>query len=145
MEIPESIDPNEELGRGVSSSRIARRASRPNFQVPLNVFLPPRSESNISVDRLSVVQHDVAVTIADRRDRERDHTFYGWAVISAAEASENERKVVASPIPNINYPISTCIMRTLFYPKTLLTIGKSKSDTLRSWQMPRIGMTAQPH
>ena len=36
-------------------------------------------------------------------------------------------------------------MRTLFYPKTLLTIGKSKSDTLRSWQMPRIGMTAQPH
>ena len=102
MEIPESIDPNEELGRSVSSSRIARRASRPNFQVPLNVFLPPRSESNISVDRLSVVQHDVAVTIADRRDRERDRTFYGWAVISAAEASENERKVVASPIPNIN-------------------------------------------
>ena len=102
MEIPESIAPGERLGRGVSSSRIARRARRPHFQIPLTVFLPPRGESTISVDRLSVAPHDAAATIADRRDRERARTFYGWAVITAEAATYNGREVVASPIPDVN-------------------------------------------
>ena len=102
MEIPESIALGENLGRGVSSSRIARRARRPNFQVPLNVFLPPRGESNISVDRLSVAPHEEAVAIADSRDEARNRTFYGWAVISTESAIHNGRLVAASPIPDVN-------------------------------------------
>lgn len=102
MEIPESIDPNEELGRGVSSSRIARRALRPNFQVPLNVFLPPRDESHISVDRLSVAPYDEAVAIADRRDGARGRAFYGWAVTTGFAVTDNGRRIVASPMPDVN-------------------------------------------
>ena len=102
MEIPESIAPDENLGRGVSSSRIERRARRPNFQVPLNVFLPPRDESSISVDRLSIAPHDEAVAIADSRDEARNRTFYGWAVITAEAVASNGRMVAASPIPDVN-------------------------------------------
>lgn len=102
MEIPENIDPNEELGRGVSSSKIARRARRPNFQVPLNVFLPLRGESNISVDRLSVAPHNEAVAIADSRDEARIRTFYGWAATTGFAATDNRRAIVASPIPDVN-------------------------------------------
>ena len=102
MEIPESVALDENLGRGVSSSRIARRARRPNFQIPLNVFLPPRGVSNISVDRLSVAPHDVAVAIAGKRDGERDRTFYGWAVITGFAVTDNGRRIVASPIPDVN-------------------------------------------
>ena len=102
MDIPGGVDPDEQLGRSVSSSRAARRASRPNFQVPLNIFLPPRDESNISVDRLSVAPLEVAVAIADKRDAERDRRFYGWAVITAEAAAVNGRDVTASPIPDVN-------------------------------------------
>ena len=102
MDIPESIDPSEELGRGVSSSRIARRARRPNFQVPFNVFLPPRGERGISVDRLSVAPYNEAVAIADIRDAARDRIFYGWAVTTAIVATDNGRRIVASPIPDVN-------------------------------------------
>lgn len=102
MEIPESVAPDESLGRGISSSRIARRARRPNFQVPINVFLPPRGETDISVDRLGVAPHDAAVTIADTRDSARDRTFYGWAVLTAEVATGNGREVAASPIPCVN-------------------------------------------
>ena len=102
MDVPESIAPDENLGRGVSSSRIARRARRPNFQVPLNVFLPPQDIINISADRLSVAPHDEAVVIADSRDESRGRTFYGWAVITAEAATDNGRKVSASPISNVN-------------------------------------------
>ena len=102
MDIPESVNPSEELGRGVSSSRIARRARRPNFQVPFNVFLPPRGERSISVDRLSVAPHDEAVAIADSRDAARGRTFYGWAVTTGFAVTDNGRRIVASPIPDVN-------------------------------------------
>lgn len=102
MEISEGVALDENLGRGVSSSRIARRARRPNFQVPLNVFLPPRGVSNISVDRLSVAPHNEAVAIAGSRDEARDRTFYGWAVTTGFAVTDNGRRIVASPIPDVN-------------------------------------------
>lgn len=102
MEIPESVALDENLGRGVSSSRIARRARRPNFQVPLNVFLPPLGESNISVDRLSVAPHDEAVAIADSRNEARNRTFYGWTVTTGFAVTDNGRRIVASPVPAVN-------------------------------------------
>ena len=102
MDIPEGVNPSEELGRGVSSSRIARRARRPNFQVPSNVFLPPRGERNISVDRLSIAPHSEAVEIADSRDAARGRTFYGWALTAASTIADNGRSIVASPVQGVN-------------------------------------------
>ena len=99
MNIPENIARNEELGRGIFSSRNARRAVR---RVPHHVFLEKPGETNISVDRLSVAPPDEAIEISDNVGKTRNRAFYGWAVIVAEDASRNGRRVVASPILNQN-------------------------------------------
>ncbi len=100
MEAPEDIAPHEELGRGLSSSRNARRARRSNL--PITEFWPRANESGISVDRLTEAGSAEALRIADRRDAERGRTFYGWAVLVAEAAGQNGRRVVATPIPDTN-------------------------------------------
>ena len=99
MNAPESVGSNEELGRGIFSSRNARRAAR---RVPHHVFLERPGETDISVDRLSVAPPDEAVEIADSVGKARNRTFYGWAVVVAEGAAGNGREVVASPILNQN-------------------------------------------
>ena len=99
MNAPESVGPDEELGRSVFSSRNARRAAR---RVPHHVFLERPGETDISVDRLSVAPPDEAVEIADSVGNARNREFYGWAVVIAEDAARNGRKVVASPILNQN-------------------------------------------
>ncbi len=100
MEAPEDIAPHEELGRGVSSGRNARRARRSNL--PITEFWPRGNESGVSVDRLTEAGSVQALRIADRRDAERGRTFYGWAVIAADAAGRNGRRVVATPISDAN-------------------------------------------
>ena len=96
----ESIGTDEELGRSVSSRRNAARARR--SRLPYHEFLPRQSVVEISVDRLSIATPEESTAVADGRDAVRGRTFYGWAVITAEAAGENGRKVVASPIPDIN-------------------------------------------
>lgn len=100
MQIPETIAADEELGRGVSSRNSANRARR--SLLPINEFLPRQGETRISVDRLSVAPLDEALAIADDRDSARNRNFYGWAVVSVANAALNGRIVTASPLHNIN-------------------------------------------
>ena len=100
MDYQESVGADEELGRGVSSRKNAARARRSS--VPYREFLPRSGVAEISVDRLSVTTAAESNAIAARRDSARGRSFYGWAVVTAEAAGENGRRVVASPIPDIN-------------------------------------------
>ena len=100
-EIFERIRPQEELGRGVFSSRNAKRAKR--SRVPAYVFLEKLGEPKISVDRLSVAPLEEVVEIAERVAGARDASFYGWAIVAAKRIRENSREVVATPLPDNPY------------------------------------------
>ena len=99
MTVSNLINDDEQLGRGVFSSRSARRCR--NKGVPKNVFMEKVGVAKISVDRLSVAPlaelEKISVEIAARRGQRRK--FYGWAAIGARSARASERKVEASPIP----------------------------------------------
>ena len=96
----DGLAPHELIGRRISSSREARRASR--NQTRMGVFDPGEGKTVISVDRISVAPISEITEIAKKPDTARGRTFYGWATISAAAASTNNRRVIASPIPKIN-------------------------------------------
>ena len=79
----------EELGRGVFSSKNAKRAKR--SRVPAYVFLEKLGEPKISVDRLSVAPLEEVVKIAVRVAAVRGASFYGWAIVAAERIRENGR------------------------------------------------------
>ena len=92
MSIPNRIAPAEELGRGISSRRSAKRAE--NSKVRFYEFLPREGVTEISVDRLSVGSLKESMAIADARNP----TFFGWAVVIAEVAGRSGRKVAATPL-----------------------------------------------
>lgn len=98
--IIDDLSPNELIGRGISSSKEARRA-RQN-RISKSVFDPGEGKSDISVDRISAAPISEITKIAEKRDTDRSRTFYGWAAISVELASANKRRVVKSPIRNVN-------------------------------------------
>ena len=98
--IADHVAPQELIGRRISSSKEARRASR--NQTRMGVFDPGEGKTVISVDRISAAPISEITEIAKKHDTARNRTFYGWAVVSVESARANNRKVVASPIPNIN-------------------------------------------
>ena len=103
MSAPNTADdlaPHELIGRRISSSRKARRARR-NL-IAASVFEPGGGKSDISVDRISAAPLSEITEIAERHDTGRGRTFYGWVAVSVAAASANNRRVVSSPIPNLN-------------------------------------------
>ena len=103
MAIPDTIAPEEELGRGVFSKKHAQRAQR--TRVPLNIFLVQEGNTEISVDRLTFAASDNKATIiADETAAARNATFYGWAVVTAEKAGDNGRHVIASPRPERGNP-----------------------------------------
>ena len=57
------VEPTEELGRGVFSSSTAKRCRR---AIPKNVFLEREGNTQISVDRLSLVSAIESTRIADK-------------------------------------------------------------------------------
>ena len=103
MNVPDHIASDEELGRGVFSSRNARRAER--SRIPYNVFLEKVGQTDISVDRLSIAPEKEAVAIAVNVGAARTPpaTFYGWAVVTAEEARRNGREAIASPLNDNPY------------------------------------------
>ena len=98
--IADQIDQQELIGRRISSRNEARRARR--NRIAKNVFDPGEGISVISVDRISVAPINEITEIANKHDTGRGRTFYGWAAVSVEAASANKRRVVASPIPNVN-------------------------------------------
>lgn len=97
--ISNDVDIDELLGRRISSSREARRAER---NVRSGVFDPGEGINSISVDRLSVAPSGEITEIAREHDRKRNRTFYGWATIGVKSASADGRRVVATPILEVN-------------------------------------------
>ncbi len=103
MAVPDTIAPEEELGRGIFSKKHAQRAQR--TRVPLNVFLVQAGNAEISVDRLTFAALDnKATVIADETAAARNATFYGWAVVTAEKAGENGRRVIVTPRPERGNP-----------------------------------------
>ena len=101
MTIPDTIAPEEELGRGIFSRKHAQRAQR--TRVPLHVFLVQEGNREISIDRLTFAALDHKATVlADEIAAARNATFYGWAVVTAEKAGNNGRHVIASPRPERN-------------------------------------------
>ena len=100
-EIFEHVGFQEELARGVFSSRNAKRAKR--SRVPAYVFLEKLGERKISVDRLSVAPLEDVVKISERVAAERGASFYGWAIVAAKRIRENRREVIATPLSDNPY------------------------------------------
>ena len=98
MAIPDAVAAGEHIGRGVFSTKHARRAAR--SRAPLNIFLERPGEVRLSVDRLDVVPRERAIAIANRVGTLRGRTFHGWAVVLTREARLNGRQVEASPLPD---------------------------------------------
>lgn len=101
MTVPDSIEPEEDLGRSVFSSQQKKRAQRST--VPYHVFLEREGEIKLSVDRLSRASEEELVSIARNVAEARNRKFYGWAVVSAKLAHANEREVVSTPQPDNPY------------------------------------------
>lgn len=89
---------DEELGRGVFSSKNAKRAER--SRVPHHVFLERPGRINISVDRLALASAEQVERVAEAMAEARGAVFYGWAVVTADRARESGRRVVSAPLPD---------------------------------------------
>lgn len=91
-QVPMEIAPDEELGRRVRSKR--------HRSLPKHLFLPDPGP-DASVDRLTIASNQdemqELIDLAKRQCAQRERNFYGWAVLTAAEVSQNEGTVVASP------------------------------------------------
>lgn len=98
--IPNTVALDEIIGRRISSSKEAERAKRKGVRPA--VFDPGKDKTSISVDRISVAPSSEITAIAHEHDRKRKRTFYGWATIDVKSASVNGRRVVATPIPEVN-------------------------------------------
>lgn len=96
MELP-PVRNADKLGRGVFSSRHAKRAR--NGTIVPEVFTERKDAESLSVDRLDHASDEEMAEIGDRiaEGREGNRSFYGWAVVSVEAASKDGRKVQASP------------------------------------------------
>ena len=101
MTVAGEIAPEEDLGRGVFSSRNRDRARR--GKTPHHVFLEREGRVEISVDRLSCAPEIEMVEIADRVAANRNATFYGWGVVVEERARANGRRAIATPQPDNPY------------------------------------------
>lgn len=87
---------DEDLGRGVFSSKNAKRAER--SRIPYHVFLEKPGCTDISVNRLTMASKEAAEVVAEAMAVGRGATFYGWAVVMAGRARENGRRVESAPL-----------------------------------------------
>ena len=106
--VPSQIASTEELGRCVFSRSNFRPASPQ--PVRFRAFLERRGAAEISVDRLTYAPQQQAVEIADAMANARGLNFYGWAVLTASNASVNERRVVADPLSDGTNPFHANIL-----------------------------------
>ena len=90
-----TVAPTEELGRGIFSSKTAKRSQT---AIPKSVFLETEGNPRLSVDRLSLAPEIIAINNADEVAIQRGRKFYGWAIISAESASQDGRWVEATPL-----------------------------------------------
>lgn len=101
MTVSDQVEAQENLGRGVFSSKYRRRARR--TRVPYHVFLEREGKTTISVDRLDLAPPAEAAATAVRVANDRGAKFYGWAVVTAQQAGASGRHVRASAQPDNPY------------------------------------------
>ena len=96
---PAELDADEDLGRGVFSSRNRNRARR--GIIDLDIFLESEQAESISVDRMDHAPIDelAAWSREQARNRGPSRQFYGWAVLKVRDAEKDGRTVAATPMP----------------------------------------------
>jgi hypothetical protein len=94
IELPQTIDAVEEIGRGIFDLKKARQACA--GKIHPRVFREKDGFRELSVDRLSFGGHS---EVSAAHDNEREgQSFYGWAALSANDACRNGRTIRAAPI-----------------------------------------------
>src|SRR5262249_7391961 len=88
------LSDSEDLGRAVFDGTKAAAAVRGKI-VP-RIFQERLGVQELSVDRLSIVNHSYASSIQSKL---RSRTCLGWAVVSVEKATSNRRLVKIDPIP----------------------------------------------
>lgn len=91
------IEDSDSLGRAVFSSGDAKDARK--GKIRHKIFLENEEVDCLSVDRLAHAPDEEMAEIGDRNARRRGPTrsFYGWATVTVADASEDGRSVRATP------------------------------------------------
>jgi hypothetical protein len=90
MDVPDTVAPEEILGRAVFESKKAKQAAAKN--VPPKLFREKRGVRELSVDRLSFDGlPELAALHADERAPRK---FHGWATVRCADALDMDREVV---------------------------------------------------
>ena len=104
------LSEDEELGRSVLSSRVAKRA-RTHNQIMRDVFLEKLESVSLSIDRLGHAPAQEMAALATKRAEQRgpNRTFYGWAVITVRNASSSGRSVKATPRPDNRFHADICL------------------------------------
>ena len=91
-DVPLTIDDDEELGRRMYSSK--------DRKLPINLFMPPKGELNVSTDRLFLAStHDdmsELTHLARHQCPKHKKNFYGWARLSIPAVKQEERMVEAA-------------------------------------------------
>ncbi|MXY71464.1 MAG: hypothetical protein F4Y97_00330 [Dehalococcoidia bacterium] len=108
MATPGDVDPEESLGRGIGFKERElkeQKRLRKRLRQLHKDFMPQQGRNEVSVDRISIAPRDEIVTIASRREKEREpsRTFGGWAFVTPEEAARNGRHVVATSIEGNDY------------------------------------------
>ncbi len=68
-----------------------------------------REDDRISVDRMDHATRAEMVELAVARGLERDREFYGWAILTVADAETNGRTVEATPLESNPYHADICL------------------------------------
>ena len=97
MDIPSKVSEKERLGRRIFSESDLERIQRKKAST-YRLFLEKEGVKKLSVDRIELPSSkNVLIEICNKAAKEREASgFYGWAVITAEEASMDEREVKSS-------------------------------------------------
>ena len=99
--IASEVGVDEELGRSVHSSKVARRALR--MKTDANIFRPRLGNRRVSVDRISIAPSENILQLAIERGKSRGSGFYGWAIIARDKVLEIGCTVEATPVSGNPY------------------------------------------
>ena len=89
------------VGRAIFQSNQWKKMQNEKSYTPPSIFRDKQSLVEISVFLLNFTSDETLTKIGDDMAQQRspNRKFYGWAELSVADASEDERKVRATPRP----------------------------------------------
>ena len=99
-----SLEPDEQLGRRVTSRKLANKLSR-GETTPISVFFR-EGEDDLSVDRLRSDYLPDVSAVAASEQKKYNSRFFGWAYVSQDRASREGRRVEPNCQPGNKYHVS---------------------------------------